>query len=129
MPDPLVSVIVPARDQAGYIADALVSLERQFADPAVLEIIVIDDGSTDGTGDLAARFSRVVDLAQLVYPRRPTQFSPGRRNTGYGRSCCAPIGSWGRTTFRCTWTRSRPTPGWRLRIFSRTRQPMPIRTG
>lgn len=44
---PQVSVIVPARDVAEYISPLLKDLERQtFAD---MEVIVVDDGSTDGT--------------------------------------------------------------------------------
>ncbi|GER23007.1 glycosyl transferase [Zafaria cholistanensis] len=54
---PLVSVIVPAKDQAPYVSDALASLALQFDDPAVLEVLVVDDGSTDGTGELAASFA------------------------------------------------------------------------
>jgi glycosyltransferase involved in cell wall biosynthesis len=54
---PPVSVIVPAKDQAPYISDALASLALQFDDPAALEVLVVDDGSTDGTGELAASFA------------------------------------------------------------------------
>ncbi len=61
-----VSVVVPARDEAARIGPCL---EGLLADPGVAEILVVDDGSTDGTGDvvraLAARISapplRVVD--------------------------------------------------------------------
>ncbi len=51
-----ISVIIPAKDQASFIRDCLASLERQLADPAALEVLVIDDGSSDGTGELAAGF-------------------------------------------------------------------------
>lgn len=57
MNQPLLSVIVPAKDQAPFIRDAMTSLTRQFDDPSVMEVIVIDDGSTDGTGELAAAFA------------------------------------------------------------------------
>ncbi|MEV7649811.1 glycosyltransferase family 2 protein [Arthrobacter sp. NPDC089319] len=57
MNQPLLSVIIPAKDQAPFIRDAMTSLTRQFDDPSVMEIIVIDDGSTDGTGALAAAFT------------------------------------------------------------------------
>lgn len=57
MNKPLLSVIVPAKDQAPFIRDSMTSLMRQFDDPSVMEIIVIDDGSTDGTGELAAAFT------------------------------------------------------------------------
>jgi glycosyltransferase involved in cell wall biosynthesis len=57
MNQPLLSVIVPAKDQAPFIRDSMTSLTRQFDDPSVMEVIVIDDGSTDGTGELAAAFA------------------------------------------------------------------------
>ena len=45
---PLVSVIVPARNEAHHIAACVTSLIAQ--DYPNLEVIVVDDGSTDGTG-------------------------------------------------------------------------------
>jgi biofilm PGA synthesis N-glycosyltransferase PgaC len=46
-----VTVIVPAYNEAASIADTIRSLQAQTARPH--EIIVVDDGSTDGTGDAA----------------------------------------------------------------------------
>lgn len=49
---PTVAVVVPARDEAEVIADALRSLLRQdYAGP--FRVILVDDGSTDGTGAIA----------------------------------------------------------------------------
>ena len=46
---PPVAVVVPARDEAAVIAGSLRSLLAQdYAGP--LRIILVDDGSTDGTG-------------------------------------------------------------------------------
>jgi glycosyltransferase involved in cell wall biosynthesis len=53
---PLVSVIVPARDAGSTVADTLESVRRQTVTD--LEVIVIDDGSTD---DTVARVARVTD--------------------------------------------------------------------
>ncbi len=47
-PAPRVAVLIPARDEAANIADALASITAQ--EGAELEIVVLDDGSTDGTG-------------------------------------------------------------------------------
>ena len=48
---PLVSVVVPARDEARNIGTCLASLQRTTW-PAV-ELLIVDDHSTDGTGDIA----------------------------------------------------------------------------
>src|SRR5207247_5590872 len=46
-----VTVIVPAYNEAASIADTICSLRAQTVAPA--DIIVVDDCSTDGTGDIA----------------------------------------------------------------------------
>ncbi|MGI8588937.1 MAG: glycosyltransferase [Chloroflexia bacterium] len=45
---PLVSVLVPARDESGNIADCIAGLLAQ--DYLAFEVLALDDGSTDGTG-------------------------------------------------------------------------------
>jgi chlorobactene glucosyltransferase len=49
-PAPLVSIIVPARNEAASISSCLASLLNTVYPN--IEIIVVDDGSTDGTGDM-----------------------------------------------------------------------------
>jgi chlorobactene glucosyltransferase len=53
---PLVSVIVPARNEAHHIAACVTSLLAQ--DYSNLEVIVVDDGSTDGTGAHVAALAK-----------------------------------------------------------------------
>jgi glycosyltransferase involved in cell wall biosynthesis len=49
----MVSVVVPVRNSARFIAQAL---ETAVAQQDVGEILVVDDGSTDGSGSVAASF-------------------------------------------------------------------------
>ncbi len=54
---PDVCVVVPARDEAGVLPESLPSLLAQDY-PGRAEIFLVDDGSSDGTGDLARELAR-----------------------------------------------------------------------
>lgn len=49
---PRVSVCIPARNHAPYIGAAITSALTQ--DAGALEVVVVDDGSQDRTGELVA---------------------------------------------------------------------------
>jgi glycosyltransferase involved in cell wall biosynthesis len=73
--DSLISCIVPVYNGEKYLAEAIESILKQ--DYQSTEIIVVDDGSTDGTGAVAARYSKRLRCL------RQTNAGPGAaRNLG-----------------------------------------------
>lgn len=54
---PSVCVVVPARDEAAVLSDSLPSLLAQDY-PGRAEVFLVDDGSADGTGELARELAR-----------------------------------------------------------------------
>ena len=50
---PLVSVVIPCHDYARYLPQCLMSLLNQALDPAELEVVFVDDESSDGSLELA----------------------------------------------------------------------------
>jgi GT2 family glycosyltransferase len=66
MSAPMVSVVVPARNEETCLGACLASLVRQT--DVTFEVIVVDDHSTDRTREIAASFSevRVIEAGPLV---------------------------------------------------------------
>lgn len=76
---PLVSVIIPVYNGEKYLAEAIESVMAQTYQP--VEIIVVDDGSTDGSAKIARSYSETVR-----YYYQPNSGSGAARNTGVQRS-------------------------------------------
>jgi len=72
--NPLVTVIVPVYNGERFLRQALESIVAQTYTP--LELIVVDDGSTDATGAIAQAY------APLRYVRQPNQGNGSAKNTG-----------------------------------------------
>jgi glycosyltransferase involved in cell wall biosynthesis len=69
-----ISVVIPAYNAAPYLKEAIESALSQSYAPH--EIIVVDDGSTDGTADIARTFGSKVRLLQ--HPNRGVAASRNR---------------------------------------------------
>ena len=85
MPDPRVSVIIPARDAAPTLARTLEAIRTQDF-PDAFEVIVVDDGSRDGTAAIARRQEPLVSLIQTQQSQGPG----AARNRGV-RAARAPV--------------------------------------
>src|SRR5688572_1047643 len=64
-----VSVIIPCRNAATYLGDLLKSLQSQDFRGS-WEIIVVDNGSTDGSGAIAAGYSKLLNLRVVTAPEK-----------------------------------------------------------
>lgn len=69
-PAPRIAVIVPARNEAAVIAQAVLSLLQQDY-PGPLHIFVVDDHSSDGTGELARNASAAKPESLTVVSAAP----------------------------------------------------------
>lgn len=76
--EPLVSVVIPCYNQAHFLSEALESVLGQGY--GRIEILVVDDGSTDNTRPVAERYPEV------RYHHQANQGAAAARNTGIAES-------------------------------------------
>ncbi|BDZ51547.1 hypothetical protein GCM10025867_37880 [Frondihabitans sucicola] len=77
---PLVSVVIPARDVEPWIDELLASVLAQGGDE--LQVVVVDDHSTDGTGERLAEHAR--RDGRILHHVADTTGAAAARNTGVG---------------------------------------------
>ncbi|MDE2889206.1 MAG: glycosyltransferase [Gemmatimonadota bacterium] len=63
---PFVSVVIAARNEAGFIGDCLEGLARQTYPADRYEVLVVDDGSTDGTMQVVTRFATAYPIVRCI---------------------------------------------------------------
>ena len=76
--EPEISVVIPAYQAAAFVGASIESVLAQ--DRPALEVLVVDDGSTDGTADVVRSFGDAVTLLQ----HRENRGEGAARNTGLG---------------------------------------------
>lgn len=76
---PLVSVLVPAFNVERFIAQSVASALKQTLDD--IEVIVINDGSTDGTAEALTSY-----MDQIVYAEQSNRGLAGARNAALARA-------------------------------------------
>lgn len=77
MRTPLVSIVIPAYNAEAYVREAVDSALAQTYPNK--EVIVVDDGSTDGTGAVLQSY---IDKKAIVYVRQDNKGLSSARNTG-----------------------------------------------
>ena len=100
--DPLVSVIIPAYNAQATVAAAIEAVMAQPC-PGGVELVVVDDGSTDATGDIVGRYPGV------RYVRQENAGPASARNRGAEEARGAFLFF---TDADC-----RPQPGWVARMM------------
>ncbi len=80
-PSPLVSVIMPVRNEADHIAESLGAVLAQDYPADDMEILVIDDGSTDNTRQVIAELPGAARVRILAAPE-PGGCVPAALNVG-----------------------------------------------
>ncbi|MBI4819775.1 MAG: glycosyltransferase family 2 protein [Deltaproteobacteria bacterium] len=80
-PNAVVSIVVPAYNRRGLIRQTLDSVRAQRYRP--LELVVVDDGSTDGTADFVEEWSwSVAPDVRTILLRQANQGASAARNAG-----------------------------------------------
>jgi succinoglycan biosynthesis protein ExoA len=77
---PAISVIIPVLNEAGHIEETLHSVLDQDVPNCSLEILIIDGGSDDGTGEIVRRWAAMYPVIRVI--ENPGRTTPRALNLG-----------------------------------------------
>lgn len=77
MPKPFVTVLIDTYNHESFIEDAIHSVLQQDLPPSEAEILVVDDGSTDGTPEIVRQFGPRVRLLRKANGGQASAFNAG----------------------------------------------------
>ncbi|MFE8012570.1 glycosyltransferase family 2 protein [Streptomyces antibioticus] len=83
---PDVTVVIGAYEAMPYLVDCLASIEAQSMDPDRIEVVAVDDGSQDGTGEYLEEFAARAPMAVTVIRQENSGGPSGPRNVGLGKA-------------------------------------------
>jgi glycosyltransferase involved in cell wall biosynthesis len=84
MPDPLISICIPAYKAEGFIGETLAGIRAQtFAN---WEVIIVEDGTHDGTEEIVKAFAQTITQPVVFLRHEQNQGLPATRNTAIGRA-------------------------------------------
>ncbi|MFJ6200073.1 glycosyltransferase [Micromonospora sp. NPDC092111] len=81
------SLVIPTYNSRHLLEACLISLNHQsIAAGDSFEVLLVDDGSTDGTGEMVQKLEIDYDLRYLFKPRTPESCRSATRNLGIGKA-------------------------------------------
>ncbi|MFF8099227.1 glycosyltransferase family 2 protein [Streptomyces sp. NPDC014986] len=83
---PDVTVVIGAYEAMPYLVECLASVEAQTIDPERIEVIAVDDGSTDGTGEYLTEFADRAPMPVTVLRQENSGGPSGPRNVGLDKA-------------------------------------------
>ena len=83
---PTVTVVVPARNEAVDIGGCIEAIARQDYPARLIEVLVVDGGSTDGTGDRALQAIAEFGLQRAAVIQNGRGTTPSNLNVGLGEA-------------------------------------------
>ncbi|MFE4545903.1 glycosyltransferase family 2 protein [Streptomyces sp. NPDC056785] len=83
---PDVTVVIGAYEAMPYLVDCLASVEAQTLGPDRVEVIAVDDGSTDGTGEYLEEFAERAAFPVTVVRQDNSGGPSGPRNLGLSKA-------------------------------------------
>jgi glycosyltransferase involved in cell wall biosynthesis len=78
---PELSVVIPTHNRREFLRGCLDSFEQQSAPAGTFEVVVVIDGSTDGTAEMLSDFAPSFELSVMTQPRAGASAA---RNAGAG---------------------------------------------
>jgi glycosyltransferase involved in cell wall biosynthesis len=76
-----ISVVIPTYNRSERLSQTLAALAAQTLGASRYEVIIVDDGSSDGTGDMVSTFAKNVPF-EIRYLWQENQFVGAARNRG-----------------------------------------------
>lgn len=86
MTQPDVTIVIGAYEAMPYLVKCLESVEDQTIGPESIEVIAVDDGSTDGTGEYLEKFAERAAMSVTVIRQANSGGPSGPRNVGLAKA-------------------------------------------
>ena len=113
---PAISVVMPVYNTKEYVGKAIQSiLDQTFSD---FEFLIIDNGSTDGSGDVIARYAQADSRIRVIHNEKNVFIAEARNRAlelvqgeylnliGFYQICWRPCTAEQKNTMRSMWLRA-----------------------